>query len=302
MKIALLSTNSSKIAAAMVRARRAAGSPAMDMVMTLVVITDEDNVGEDLDSATNLSREHPSRVIGMIYGSGRGSANLDAKVRVGEENSGESILLRISGELTKHAESVVLPLLLPDSPVVVWWPRRAPANPSADSIGSLGQRRITDAESAKSPVRALRAVIGNHAAGDTDLAWTRLTPMRATLAAALDQVQSKVTKVEVETGAGNPAADLLIAWLSSRLKVSIVTKRGNYDHISSVRMHTGAGTVSIERGAGDVATFSVPGSTERQIPLGPRSLTELLAEELRRLDEDDVYSKTITHLLTRLDS
>ncbi|MBK5218009.1 MAG: glucose-6-phosphate dehydrogenase assembly protein OpcA, partial [Propionibacteriales bacterium] len=163
-----------------------------------------------------------------------------------------------------------------------------------------GQRRITDAESAKAPVRALRAVIRNYAAGDTNLAWTRLTPLRATLAAALDQVHSKVTKVEVETGPGNPAADLLVAWLSSRLKVPVVTRRGEYDHISYVRMHTSAGTVSIERGAGSTATFIVPGSTDRQIPLAPRSLTDLLAEDLRRLDEDDVYKATITHLLNQL--
>lgn len=302
MKMDLRNTNSSKIARAMVRARHASGSPTMGMVMTLVVITDENNVGSDLDAATNLSREHPSRVIGMIHGSGRGSANLDAKVRVGEEHSGESILLRISGTLTKHAESVVLPLLLPDSPVVVWWPRSAPDNPSADAIGSLGQRRITDAESSKAPVRALRAVIRNYAAGDTDLAWTRLTPFRATLAAALDQVHSKVTKVEVETGPGNPAADLLVAWLSDRLKVPVVTRRGEYDHISYVRMHTKVGTVAIKRGAKSAATFVVPGSSNRQIPLGPRSLTDLLAEDLRRLDEDDVYHSTITHLLDQLDT
>ena len=48
--------------------------------------------------------------------------NLDAEVRVGEAGSGETVLLRLYGELAKHAESVVLPLLLPDSPVVVWWP------------------------------------------------------------------------------------------------------------------------------------------------------------------------------------
>ncbi len=300
MKMDLRSTNSSKIAAAMVRARSRAGSPAMGMVMTLVVITDEDNVGADLDSATNLSREHPSRVIGMIYGSGRGSANLDAKVRVGEKHSGESILLRISGELTKHAESVVLPLLLPDSPVVVWWPRGAPEDPSADLIGALGQRRITDAESSKTPVRALRSVIRNYATGDTDLSWTRLTPLRATLAAALDQVQCKVTAVEVEAGPSNPAADLLVAWLSSRLGVDVTTKRGSHPYISMVRMHTEAGIVSIERGTDTTAKFSVPGSTDRQIPLAPRSLTELLAEDLRRLDDDDIYHQTITHLLDRL--
>ncbi|MCW2825100.1 MAG: oxidoreductase, partial [Aeromicrobium sp.] len=113
MEITLEKTNSSRIARALVKARVAAGSPAMDMVLTLLVVTDDDNVGAALKTATILSREHPSRVIGVILGDGRGAAKLDAKVRVGENSSGESILLRIGGELTQHAESVVLPLLLP---------------------------------------------------------------------------------------------------------------------------------------------------------------------------------------------
>src|SRR5690606_40234451 len=119
MQISLTETNASKIAHALVKARRAAGSPAMDMVLTFIVVTDDDTVGLDLLTALDLSREHPSRVIGVVLGDGRGGPRLDAKVRVGETSAGESLLLRISGALTKHAESVVLPLLLPDSPVVV---------------------------------------------------------------------------------------------------------------------------------------------------------------------------------------
>ena len=39
MKVDLTDTDASKIAGALVRARRAAGSPAMGMVLTLVVVT-----------------------------------------------------------------------------------------------------------------------------------------------------------------------------------------------------------------------------------------------------------------------
>ena len=209
MEIALEKTNSAEIARALVKARRAAGSPAMDMVLTLLVVTDDEAVGEALQTATTLSREHPSRVIGVILGDGRGGPQLNAKVRVGENSSGESILLRISGELTRHAESVVLPLLLPDSPTVVWWPGDAPADPSNDAIGQFAQRRLTDSEATSSPNRALRAVARKYAPGDTDLAWTRLTPWRALLAAALDQSTGKVTGGLVSAGPGNPAATLL---------------------------------------------------------------------------------------------
>ena len=36
--------------------------------------------------------------------------------------TGETVILRLYGEIVDHAQSVVLPLLLPDAPVVVWWP------------------------------------------------------------------------------------------------------------------------------------------------------------------------------------
>ena len=117
----------------MVKARIAAGSPAMDMVLTLLVVTDDETVGEALQTAAILSREHPARVLGIVLGDGRGAPRVDAKIRVGENSAGESVLLRMSGPLVKHADSVVLPLLLPDSPVVAWWPRNGPSDPSADA-------------------------------------------------------------------------------------------------------------------------------------------------------------------------
>ena len=297
MEIALEKTNSSRIARALVKARSAAGSPAMDMVLTLLVVTDDENVAEALKTATTLSREHPSRVIGVILGDGRGAARLNAKVRVGENSSGESILLRISGELTKHAESVVLPLLLPDSPVVVWWPGKPPAVPSEDAIGQLARRRLTDAEATDSPVRSLKAVARAYEPGDTDLSWTRLTPWRALLAAALDQSTGTVTGGTVVAGTGNPAATLLIAWLESRLNISIVSRRSETAQIASVVLHTTDGDVLIERVSDTSCHFSVPGSSPREVPLGARTLAELLAEDLRRLDADDIYAETIRHML-----
>lgn len=302
MQTELLNTTSSKIAQSMVSARRAAGSPAMDMVLTLVVITDEDGVAETLRTATTLSKEHPSRVIGVIRGSSRGRANLDAKVRVGHDSTGESILLRVSGELTKHAESVVLPLLLPDSPVVIWWPNKAPEIPSEDAIGRLAQRRLTDAESTASPIRALRSVARNYAPGDTDLSWTRLTPLRALLAAALDQTNAKVTGGHLVSGAGNPAAELLISWLESRLRIKMTTQRGDADHISSVTLNTAIGDVTIERINDSTCKFSVPGAADHHVPLWARTHAELLAEDLRRLDNDEIYEETIAYLLKQLDA
>ena len=297
METSLERTTSSEIARAMVKARIAAGSPAMDMVLTALVITDNETVGEALRTAAILSREHPARILGIVLGDGRGAPRLDAKIRLGENTSGESVLLRMSGPLVKHADSVVLPLLLSDSPVVAWWPTNAPSDPFADAIGRLAQRRLTDAESSSSPVRTLKATARHYAPGDTDLTWTRLTPWRALLAAALDQSTGKVTGGSVEFMPGNPVATLMIAWLESRLGVPITERRGDMDQISKVVLHMSEGDVTIQRIDEMSCHFSVPGSAPREVPLGRRTLAELLAEDLRRLDADEIYAATLQHLL-----
>ena len=134
----LENTDASGIAAALLDARRSAGSPAMGMVMTMVLFVPEGDAEEALAAAREAAREHPSRRLGVILGSSRGPSQITADIKAGAGASGERALIKLSGEVTKHPESVVLPLLLPDSPVVVWWPTEAPADPASDPLGQLG--------------------------------------------------------------------------------------------------------------------------------------------------------------------
>ena len=261
--------------------------------MTFVVVTDEGDHYDALKVARAVSREHPARILGIIRRSARGKPNLDAELMIG--GSGESVLLRMSGELTKHAESVVLPLLLPDSPVVVWWPRKAPPDPAADPLGQLAQRRITDAAaSERGKTQAILTQARSYAAGNTDLSWTRLTPWRALLAAALDQYPAKVTGGVVEAERTNPSADLLVAWLSDCAPRGGHPDglQGTWHHRRSC-MHTGGGPIEISRPDGLLAEFTIPNAPNRPVALKRRDTAELLAEELRRLDPDDVYAATV---------
>ncbi len=59
MKIDLTETTSSKINQALVSARRAIGTPAIGMVLTLVVVTDEENAYDALKSAGDASASTP---------------------------------------------------------------------------------------------------------------------------------------------------------------------------------------------------------------------------------------------------
>jgi glucose-6-phosphate dehydrogenase assembly protein OpcA len=295
--IELIDTDSNEIAAEFLRSRRRAGSPAMGMVMTLVFVVDEDAAEEAMETARSASREHPARVLGVILGDGRGGGQVDAKVGIGSGWTGETALIRLTGAVTKHPESVVLPLLLPDSPVVVWWPAKAPADPAADPLGRLARRRITDAAAVPTgKAKAMLTQCHNYSPGNTDLAWTRVTPWRALLAAALDQTREKVTHASVTAERISPSADLLSAWLADRLKVTVDRHSSDGPGITRVVLATKSGDISLVRTDGKLATLSSPGQPDRPVALKRRDLDELLSEELRRLDPDDVYARTVKKL------
>jgi glucose-6-phosphate dehydrogenase assembly protein OpcA len=296
--IELTDTNASEIAAEFVRGRTRAGSPAMGMVMTLIVVVDEDDAETAMDAAKQASHEHPARVLGVILGDGRGAAQVNAQVAIGQGWTGETALIRLKGEVVKHPESVVLPLLLPDSPVVAWWPADHPDDPATDPLGRLARRRITDsAFVSRGKLKALREQCAAYSPGNTDLAWTRITPWRALLAAALDQQPLKVRRVVVSAERISPSADLLLAWLADRLRVPAERTNTKGPGITEVVMETADGDIRISRGDGKLAVFSSPDRPDRPVALKRRELPELLGEELRWSDEDDIYAATAKRLL-----
>ncbi|MEV0209741.1 glucose-6-phosphate dehydrogenase assembly protein OpcA [Streptomyces sp. NPDC050788] len=306
MKIDLTDTTASKINKALVQGRRAIGTPAVGMVLTLVIVTDEENAYDALKAANDASREHPSRTLVVIKRVSRTprdrtQSRLDAEVRVGAEaGTGETVVLRLYGEVVDHAQSVVLPLLLPDAPVVVWWPVNAPLDPANDPLGALAQRRVTDTYAAEQPVRELTARADTYTPGDTDLSWTRITPWRSMLAAALDQVTCKVAAVEVEGEEFNPSCELLAMWLADRLDVPVKRSLSNGPGLTAVRMATDTGRIVLDRADGSLATLSIQGQPDRAVALKRRETADLIAEELRRLDPDDTYASALRFGVERL--
>ncbi|GAA1918823.1 glucose-6-phosphate dehydrogenase assembly protein OpcA [Streptomyces sodiiphilus] len=305
MKIDLTDTTSSQINAALVEARRASGTPAVGMVLTLVIVTDEGNHYDAFKAATEASKEHPSRILVVVRRPGRSprdraAARLDAEVRFGGGTiAGETVLLRLHGELAAHAYSVVLPLLLPDAPVVVWWPEDAPDHPAADLLGTLAQRRITDAAATEDPVATLGTRADVYAPGDTDLAWTRITPWRSVLAAALDQRHAPVRGASVEGEEYNPSTELLALWLAERLGTPVERVVSEGPGITAVRLHTEDGEICLDRPDGALATLAVPGQPDRHVALQRRTTAELLAEELRRLDPDEAYAQAVRYAASK---
>ncbi|MGW7318506.1 glucose-6-phosphate dehydrogenase assembly protein OpcA [Streptomyces sp. NPDC054865] len=309
MKIDLTETTSSRINAALVQARRDIGTPAIGMVLTLVIVTDEENAYDALKSANDASHEHPSRIIVVVKRVSRSprsrrEARLDAEIRVGADSgTGETVVLRLHGELVDHAQSVVLPLLLPDAPVVVWWPEGAPADLAGDPLGALGQRRITDTYSCEDPIVALGGRAAAYAPGDTDLSWTRITPWRSMLAAALDQHPGvAVVSAVVEGEDDNPSCELLAMWMADRLGVPVNRTLSGGPGLTAVRMETKDGVIVLDRADGALATLCMPGQPDRAVALKRRDTAELLAEELRRLDPDNTYEASLKFGVARLEA
>jgi glucose-6-phosphate dehydrogenase assembly protein OpcA len=217
-----------------------------------------------------------------------------------DAGTGETAILRLYGEVADHADSVALPLLLPDAPVVVWWPVNAPLDPAQDPLGALAQRRVTDTYAAEQPVRELSARAAAYTPGDTDLSWTRITPWRSMLAAALDQVVCEVRTVEVEGEEFNPSCELLAMWLADRLDVPVRRTLSSGPGLTAVRMDTSCGPIALDRADGSLATLSIEGQPARAVALKRRDTAELIAEELRRLDPDDTYASALRYGVERL--
>lgn len=200
------------------------------------------------------------------------------------------------GPLGEHADSVVTPLLVPEAPVVAWWPGVGPVNPAVDPVGRLAQRRITDALRAQDPMRDLLERVADYSPGDTDLTWTRLTPWRSLLASAMDQPCGWVTSAKVTAEPHYPSAELLAAWLSDRLNVPVERAVSNGPGLTEARLTTDQGDIAITRVDGRVATLTRFGQPDQTVALPQRSAAGALAEELRRLDADETYASAARHL------
>jgi glucose-6-phosphate dehydrogenase assembly protein OpcA len=297
MIVDLPNTTTNAINHKLVDLRNSGGAVALGRVLSLVLVTDEVQADSAIEIANDASREHPSRVLVIVKGNKRGTPRLDGQIRVGgDAGASEVIVLRLYGPLTEHGSSLIVPLLLPDAPIVVWWPGQAPENPSQDKIGRMATRRITDVAQAKSPIRALLQMASETAPGDTDLAWSRITRWRALLAAALDQPPFEpVTAIMVSGSSDSPSTELLAAWLQLALQVKVTMEITSPVHGSSgihgVRLERASGVIDLERVTPAVATLVQPNQPTHDISLPRRNLRDCLAEELRRLDEDEVYAQ-----------
>jgi glucose-6-phosphate dehydrogenase assembly protein OpcA len=295
----LWDTNGGEVVKALSAERRAAGAVAFGLVLTLVVVVDERHAKEAMGVAAEGAAAHPCRLLVVVRRApDAAEPRLDAEVSVGGGlGTGESVVLRMQGPLASHAESVVLPLLAPDAPVVTWWYGAPPDRVGDDCLGALADRRITDSAAAPDPVAALQQRAADYTPGDTDLAWTRITHWRSLLAATFDSVSGTPTGAEVSAEPGNPSAELLAGWLAARLGVTVPVETSAGPGLTGVALRfdggNGGGTVRLDRPDGRTARLARSDQPDRILPLPRRQLGDLIGEELRRLDPDEPYADAL---------
>jgi glucose-6-phosphate dehydrogenase assembly protein OpcA len=302
----LWDTTGSAVVKELAAQRRTGGAVLSGVALTLVVVADESRVNDAEEAATHAAEMHPCRVLVVVRRQLDAPApRLDAEVVIGGRlGPGEAVVMRMYGRLGLHAESVVLPLLAADAPVVAWWHAAPPDRLATDALAVFADRRITDSSIPEDSLAALRTRAEDYAPGDTDLAWTRCTSWRAILASTLDSVSGRrgepvhVKGGRVEGDPTSASAQLLAGWLSSRCGCAIAVKAGartpGPSGVDSVVLTLDQDEeVRIEADRRGGATISQPFRPDATVALPERALGDLLSEELRRLDDDEPYSDAL---------
>ena len=287
MIINLPDTDTRVIARQLVTLREKGGIVTTGRVLTLIVLAQRDDDLETIiKTVNNVSREHPARVLVLVAGEPRGANRLDAELRLGgEAGAAEVVVMHLEGEVGAHPEAIVTPLLLPDTPVVAWWPSTPPQVPAATPIGQIAQRRITDSL-ADPDVNAVYTRRTGYTPGDSDLAWSRLTAWRGVLASALDfPPHGEITAARIEGPGEDPSVDVAAGWLADRLAVPVV--RVVTDEPTDV-------TVEVENAS--TACVTITGRPPFKVALSRRTTVDCLAEELRHLDPDTAYARALRGL------
>lgn len=295
----LWDTTGGAVVKALASERRTGGSVTSGNALTLVVVVEEEHVEDAEIAATTAASMNPCRLLIVIRREiDVPKPRLDAEVLVGGRlGPGEAVVMRMYGRLALHAESVTLPLLAPDAPVVTWWHGPPPERIANDPLGVFSERRVTDVGWLEDGIQGLFQRSADYAPGDTDLGWTRTTDWRSAVASSFDTVSELPVSATVIGDPKSPAALLMAGWLKSRLGLDVpiqtTRRKCGPTGIQAVHFDFASGDhLKLTRESGSVV-ISNTGHQDQRVSVVERELGELMAEELRRLDADEPYADAL---------
>lgn len=302
MILSLPDTTTRQIAATLVDARENYSLATGRVLTLLVTVRANDGVNEILETVRTATQENPARVLVLILGDAAAPPSIDAQILVAADaGASEIVVMELGGELIEHLDAVVTPLLLPDTPIVAWWPTFVPAHPATDQLGALAQRRITTYGS-------VADAAAGYSPGDSDMMWSRITPWRGVVASALDRcLGSTVTGVSMNGLDDDPSVDIAAGWLAAALGVTVTrdvapNRSADACPITQLSMQSEDGAITVETLDAKTVAVSVPGRPATFVALSARTLAECLAEELRHLGPDPTYGRALQGVYERADS
>jgi glucose-6-phosphate dehydrogenase assembly protein OpcA len=226
--------------AAVAHAKERGQTLARASVLNLVVYAERENhARRAARTVADLALRHPSRAIVLLGDRDREGvvASVQLHVHVPQSDGAqpilyEQILARVSGDFDERVASVVIPLLVPDLPVFLWWTGTPPSDARRlDDLLTLADRLIVDSADFARADRTLPEVarLVRFHVGITDLNWARLTHWRELIAQFFDVPAWRpfldgITGLRAGFAVDMDGRDihpsqalLLLGWLASRL-------------------------------------------------------------------------------------
>ncbi len=289
------------------------GSVLRACTLTLVVLEETSGDAAALgETIAALMPEHPARTI-VVRLSGAGERALSERVYAqcwmpfGERRQicCEQIEITASDAALADLPSVVLPLAAPDLPVMVWSrSARLFEMPPFGAIARMATKVVVDSAGFADPKRALRLLAETARGGDPlgDLAWTRLTRWRETLARLFENRNhlaklARVSSVRVAyNGEFETSAWYMGAWIVDTLEdagvsAKIVVGAGRGPASLGVELKGEGFRVALARRE-DRLVITVDGAEDcTNLPQPSDYL--LMREELGIVQRDAVFERTL---------
>jgi glucose-6-phosphate dehydrogenase assembly protein OpcA len=202
--------------------------------MTLIVLAEEsEDPAEWGETIAALMPEHPARTIHVRLCQERERA-LSERVYAecwmpfGQRRQicCEQVEISVGDAALGDLPSVVLPLTVPDLPVILWARTvRLLGMPEFRAIASMARKVIVDSAAMPDPADAIRRLDAARGRGVVlgDLAWTRLTRWRETISQVFENRERLARLASVKGVAVNyggtyeTSARLMAAWLADAL-------------------------------------------------------------------------------------
>lgn len=315
-------------------------------LFNLVILTDAAHVSRITDIVARLTALRPNRAIVVTLSSKEEPTTPERRLEAWVQAHctlmgpgqpqvcGEQITIITPRDAEAHIPGIVLSLLEPDVPVVIWWTfEQTPNGRALAQLQPIADRLILDTARMDGATEALQAAQNLITAGVAvgDLAWGRLTPWREQIAQLFDAPPAlqrlwSLERVVIEHGPrGATTALLLAGWIASRLNwqlsgryakgmrltrsdgeevvlefIQVETEAA--EGLTQVALLTANSQFTVTRSAaGDHLTACalidalVP--VERAVQLPSLDIADLIVDELRLARHDPIYEAALRQAL-----